>query len=221
MAEKVTHSRTCDDCEDDGLPDVEAPRQYAISINGAPFKLLDFCIPSDRAVMSRLVKLYEERGVELPPKPAPEEKPARKSVTSQRKPKELTAPAQSKEPAAKKPSREKKTDERIRQHITKDDDKRARGAVWCPKEHPQKNGAGSYVVYANRPSHAEQCHKGAKVWDIKWEDPDGILTVPCTSHAECLNTGLLFKNKAGLTTHINTCALPRIDNQPSGGKTDD
>lgn len=187
MALKIIHGHTCDDCAADD-PEVPAPHSYVLSINGAPFKQLDFCAPSDRAVMRRLVELYEERGHEPPElkQPKPEPEPEAKAATTQRKPKELErAPKQ-------KPSASKSKGPQI----------------WCPLEHGPE-GTGKFVVYKSRVPHAET--HGLHVWDIAWKDVHGILEAPCTAHQKCMDTGLMFLNQQGVYTHINKCPLPRID----------
>ncbi len=188
MAVKVIHGHTCDDCEALDLYEVPAPHQHVISIDGGPFKQLDFCAPSDRAVMDRIVKLYEERGRELEPKPK-EEPVKTKPVTPRQKPKELEkAPASVEHQAEGPPAR-----------------------VWCPKPHSTEHGAGKFVDYKTRGHHAQKVHNGAEVWDIAWMDPHNILKVPCTSHAKCKETNLAFPNAQGLATHKFKCPLPRID----------
>jgi hypothetical protein len=69
------------------------------------------------------------------------------------------------------------------------------------------------IAYSNRNSHAELVHRQARIWEIRWEDPDGILAVPCEAHAECMKTGLSFCSKAGLLQHTRSCPLPRIDDE--------
>lgn len=186
MAVKIVQGHTCDDCAEDDL-DVPALRSYAISIDGRPFKQLDFCGPSDRAVMSRLIQLYEERGAELPPKP--EKKPVKKAAVTRKEPKELERAPEQKPPVSK----EKET--------KKDPD-----TVWCPLPHG-KEGAGKAIAYRHRPGHAVDVH-GLEPWEIKWDDPHGILKVPCTAHAECRKTGLAYRNDHGVWLHVQKCRLP-------------
>lgn len=213
MAQKVIQSHTCDDCEDHEDYDVPAPHQHVLSINGGPFKQLDFCGPSDRAVMRRVIELYEKRGAELPlppqeprsiePQVVPEERQAAEEVppppTAKKSPPKKAAvrpsPKQSspKAPAKKTPAKSPKP------------------KIWCPLPHKSQHGAGMRVAYDDRNSHADMCHHGAKLWDITWEDPDGIITVYCTSHAECMAKGIGFMEERGLRIHVRTSPLQRID----------
>lgn len=205
MAVKVTHDHTCDDCEHDRLYDVSAPHQHVLSINGGPFKQLDFCSPSDRVVMSRLIELYEERGRELTPEPkeqpAPPAKAKRRKPVAARKPKAIPAPAQA--PEEQKHQEEKEDD--------KPPEAKKRLTIWCPEPHKSKGDRGMRVAYEDRNSHADMCHDGAKLWDISWEDPDGIITAYCTSHAECMKAGIGFTSETGLRIHVRTSPLSRID----------
>lgn len=211
MATKIVHGHTCDDCEDAHLYDVVAEQHYVIAINDGPYKRFDFCSPSERAVMGRILQLYRKGGEELektqetphgaelpaipegaratedtPPAPAAKKRRTGKAT------KALTAPAQeplpSDQPAAK-----------------------PRQYVWCPEPHPSKKGAGTRVPYGDRNSHADMCHDHARLWDIEWGDPDGIIKVHCTAHAECVKRNIGFTTEVGLGAHIRATTLPRID----------
>lgn len=190
MAVKVIHGHTCDDCAADDL-DVPAPHSHVISIDGRPFKQLDFCNPSHRAIMRPLLKLYEEQGHEPPELKQPKavEVPARETATVRREPKETK-----RVPAQKSSTGKPGTLE-----------------VWCPLPHGKRK-VGKFVTYKSRVAHAET-HDGANVWDIEWKDPHGILTAPCTTHQKCMDKNLMFQNQQGVYTHIAKCPLPRIDRQ--------
>ncbi|MFJ1700336.1 hypothetical protein ACIOHC_35695 [Streptomyces sp. NPDC088252] len=84
--------------------------------------------------------------------------------------------------------------------------------VWvtCPLDHQSGKTNPRPVAYKSRSSHAKAAHEIA-VWEIKWGDPDGVLTFPCTSHKECKETGLAFTNVAGWHQHNRLCPLDRID----------
>jgi hypothetical protein len=87
---------------------------------------------------------------------------------------------------------------------------RPKPTVRCPLPHPSADGGPLRVTYAHRGNHADMVHS-ARIWDIEWEDPDGILTSPCVAHEPCLEHHLSFTTPKGLTAHINACPLPRID----------
>lgn len=200
MATKVIDVNTCDDCEADDLHEVLAPHQYVLSINGGPFKRLDFCAPCDRAV-GRLLKLYEEQGEELKiaAGPEPEDKPPTRTVTARRKPQELeqapltaeTAPEETAAPVAKAKKRGQ--------------------FIICTEPHPSNGGKSLKIEYGNRATHTKACHPGMEIHDIEWGDPDKILRAPCTSHAACMRTGLAFTGGTGAATHVRNSTLPRID----------
>lgn len=196
MAVKIIHGHTCDDCEEQDLSEVPAPHSHVMSIDGRPFKQLDFCSPSERAVMGRLLQLYEERGREL--EPEPKEEPAKETVTTRRaEPKELEQkkPKEMEQAPSKKASASKS--ERLQ--------------IWCPLEHDAE-GQGKFVSYKTRVPHARR--HGLEIWQIEWKDVHEILKASCQAHAECVKTNLAFLNQAGVHTHINKVALQRIDTTP-------
>ncbi|MYW05192.1 hypothetical protein GT354_44355, partial [Streptomyces sp. SID3343] len=88
---------------------------------------------------------------------------------------------------------------------------RPKPSVLCPLPHPSADGGPLRVTYAHRGNHADMVHHGARIWEIEWEDPDGILTSPCAAHEPCLEHHLSFTTPKGLTAHVNACPLPRID----------
>ncbi|GCD96928.1 hypothetical protein [Embleya hyalina] len=82
--------------------------------------------------------------------------------------------------------------------------------VVCPLPHRSTRGGPMAIAYAHRTSHADMVHEGAKVWDIRWSDPAGILTHRCVVHEPCVARDVAFTTAKGLTAHINSCRLPRI-----------
>jgi hypothetical protein len=131
--------------------------------------------------LESFVELYS-RGQDLPSEPV---KPVKKPVSGP-KASELDTPVEAETAAVRKDL-----------------------FVICPLSHGQ-GGEAKRVRYEHRGNHADLVHQ-AKIWDIAWADPDGILTEPCGAHKECLAGGLKFTTARGRSAHVNSCPLPRID----------
>lgn len=201
MARRLVTLDICDDCTHNKIPNVPAVGQHVLSIDGQPLRRVQLCMRCE-VIWEPFIAVYEQQGQDV--EPPPSETPPKKAAKKRRpravpadKPKELEkAPA---EPAPDK------------RHLL----------VWCPEPHPTKNGHGTPVSYETRNTHAENVHNGAKVWEIKWGDPEGILKARCESHAECMKTGLSFTSKQGLAQHQRSCQLPRVDQGSSEEDTSD
>jgi hypothetical protein len=195
MATKVIDVSTCDDCGADDLHEVPAPHHHVISINGGPFKRLDFCAPSDRAVMGRLLRLYEEQGAELTLELAKEEPPK----------KALAAPARK--------QKERKKQEELEQAPPAEDEAPVKEErVICMEHHKSNGGMPLEIQYKKRSAHIDKCHPEKKIWEIEWHDPDKILQFPCTVHKECEQfPPLAFTTPQGLSSHKHSSPLHRTD----------
>lgn len=214
MATKIVEEHTCDDCEEAHLDDVHAHHHHVLSLDGGPYRQLDFCSPSERAVMERLIHLYHEHGRDLErPQQTPPvtEPPAALEEERQAIEKAPPAPADDTRPP-KKPAKTK-APKAVQPPL-----EAPPMQVWCPLPHGP-DGQGKFVTYKQRGMHAEKVH-GLNVWDVAWKDIHGILEAPCTSHRTCMDNGLMFPNQQGVYTHIAKCPLPRIDteNQPEPGE---
>lgn len=82
--------------------------------------------------------------------------------------------------------------------------------VVCPLPHSSLGGKPKRVAYQGRSTHLDVVHEGKKLWDIEWEDPDGILTAPCRVHKECMETGLAFTSEKGVGVHVAACSLEKV-----------
>lgn len=191
MARVLQMSQTCDWCKLLGLGVVEAAHEHMLAVDG-PVKRFELCSQHDLA-LKEITVLYQKFGVD------PDDKPrrnvsAKKAIAEQAElgeadRGELTALAE--EPKAKKKGKPKET-------------------VFCPLPHRDANGSGKRIAYADRTSHADLVHK-LKIWEIKWEDPDGIMAEICTAHKECSAIGLGFKNSRSVSMHKKACSLELID----------
>lgn len=213
MATKIVHGHTCDDCERAHIYDVVAEQHHVISIDGGPYKRFDFCSPSERLVMGHILQLYQEGGEDLEQAQQASHSDGLQAAPEERQITEEALPV----PAARKRPPKKNA----KALPSKAANPAAEGApmqVWCTRPHGQA-GAGKFVSYKSRVSHAET-HDGANIWDIIWKDVHGILKTPCTTHQECLDVGLTFLNQQGVYTHISKCPLPRIDSGVSQHKNE-
>lgn len=202
MAKGVAYVLTCDPCNHDGMPDITGHATRVISIDGMPPVEVDLC-GRDNRLVSWLREVCEQEGR---PTAGKEERLARaadkvKEVTARRSKELGTAPPPKPAADAKKPKKRGNKN---------DPDK-----IWlfCTESHPSEGGGPRKIAYGDRNSHVSQCHEGKKMWDVKWDDPDGHLKYPCNAHAECRNTGLSFTSAQGLAQHIRGSALENI-NQP-------
>lgn len=180
MAQDIKVTTTCDPCDLHDLRGVTAVATHVLAIDGGPLKKIDVCA-RDEVLFQDFLHLYTVSGREEPTTPpAPAKKRQAKAVEAPQQKELGTAPA-SQPDAKKKPVKEKVH-------------------VLCPLPHPSTGGTPMRVDYSNRSTHAQMVHNGAHVWEIKWEDPDGILKAFCTEHAAC--NGIGFTKKAGLSQHI-------------------
>lgn len=199
MAQKVVFLDTCDPCDHLGLPDRQADGPtHTLSLDGGPLKEFQFCARCEIA-FAPLLAVLREHGQEVEPKveapPGAVEKPKAVSRPKKKKPKELEAPSKQK---AEEPE----------------------VFIICPLDHPSAGGGPLKMKYANRNGHTGQVHPELQQWDIVWGDPDNALVARCTSHAECMKTGLAFTTTHGLGIHKRNCPLPRIDTLESGSDGD-
>jgi hypothetical protein len=167
----------CDPCLKHGIPSVPAVATHTISIDGGPVKALEFCM-RDEVDFEEFFRLYQEAGrvVEVPKKKEPK-------ATRKRKPKAIEPPKEAE------------------QLPIEDEAKQEPPTLICPKIHPSTGGP-MRVKYSARGTHAKGVHEGAEVWDVLWEDPDGILTAFCREHAACRANNLGFTTGQGLKQHI-------------------
>lgn len=184
MAQDIQVITTCDPCDLHDIRGVTAVASHVLAIDGGPLKQIDVCA-RDEALFQEFLRIYTVSGreMETAAASAPARKRKAKAVeTSQQKELEEAPVSQpDTKPAAKKPAKEKLF-------------------VLCPLPHPSTGGGPMRVEYSNRGTHAPMVHDGAHVWDIEWQDPDGILKAFCTEHAAC--NGIGFTSKAGLSQHI-------------------
>ncbi|MFE6739749.1 hypothetical protein [Streptomyces tubercidicus] len=188
MARSVAITDTCDECDWIGLEGVIAVVRHVIAIDGPP-KKFDLCPQHDHAFQP-YIHLYKERGA------SEEDQPRRqKALASPQKAESKEKPS-SKKSGNKEPGKEKSAREKL--------------YVVCTEKHPMSDGGHKRVSYTGRGSHADIVHDGKKLWDIKWEDPDGVLTAPCRVHKECMETGLAFSSQKGLGAHMAACPLEQV-----------
>jgi hypothetical protein len=205
VARRLLTIETCDWCKKLGLEDVEAERSVHLGIDGPP-KRFEFC-QLHLLQLEPLLELCQDEkfGVDesLKPKRRGQQKQQQELEPSPwinaREPEQPTqlevVPAESEkqEEPTEKPSKYQKD-------------------VWvvCPLPHPTQKGGPKRVRYSIRATHAEKAHDGLKLWDIRWEDPDGVFTVKCEAHAECEKTGLGFTSELGLKQHIKASPLEKL-----------
>lgn len=200
MVRRLITQDLCDDCDYNGIPEMEAVHEHILAIDGDKPRRVLLCRRCELE-WATIITIYREMGQDASPavpKAAPKKPVRRKQdakVIEAAAPKELesaSAEERPEQPAVKAP----------KPKILCSEDHKGRG----PKE----------VVYEARNTHAVACHRGARIWDIVWGDPHKILTVHCTAHAECEQVGLGFTTSYGLEQHIRVCPLPRVD---QGGLT--
>lgn len=205
MARRMLVLDECDECEYIGIPEVPASASVVLAINGGPARRILLCARCEHD-FAPLAELYRERGVDV------EEVVERRQLgekwhAKKPEPKELEqAPAQTASPiervesahAKKKPKdKEKEHKEQVR--------------IICPEPHQTESGGPKSIGYVYRTSHVDQCHKGMRIWDITWVYPKGLEVFPCTSHAECIKTGLSYTTPKGVSHHVKAAPLSRID----------
>jgi hypothetical protein len=205
MGRRVVVTDLCDPCEHLELPETFAYREHVIAFDGQPAKKYLFCERCLKAY-GEFLEMLQACGQPIEPVSFPPEQKRKKSppkVPAKKQPKELESPkAEGPEtaPAAEEPAKKEKP----KQYIV------------CPLPHPQSKGGPRRIDYSGRSGHADQCHNGARTWEITWEDPDGILTHSCTAHAECVKTGQGYTSETGLMLHIRNSALVRMDESADG-----
>lgn len=185
MARSVTVRDTCDRCDRDlGLEGVPAVARHVIAIDGPP-KKIDLCLQHEHAFQP-YIHLYKERGA------SEEDQPRRHKAL------------------AASPKVESKEQPDSKKSGTKGKSAKQKLYVVCTEKHPASGGGHKRVSYAGRGSHADIVHDGKKLWDIEWEDPDGVLTAPCRVHKECAETNLAFASEKGLGAHVAACPLEQV-----------
>lgn len=196
MAKDTYVLSLCDPCDDHKLPGMRAATSHTLSIDGGPMVELDFCV-RDEASFQEVIRLYKEYGRPVPVAPVPQSTQPKKKAKAVKKPKELEQAPAEKPPAEKPAAKEKQY-------------------VRCPLPHSSTGGAPKVVAYTDRGTHADMVHDHAKMWDIAWEDPDGVLDYPCDVHTECMKTGLSFATSRGRAQHRYSCPLPHADQEQEG-----
>ena len=203
MAQQVVIIDQCDPCDHLGLPNVPASVKHVIKIDKEPTKEYDFCARCEIA-FGPLLEILREHGQET--EAAPLMPKQRKSPVRKKPSRELEQASSTTDEAEQPPAEEAAPKTQTEEQITG-----KRIYIICPLPHNSTRGDKKRLTYANRSGHADQCHAGARIWDIAWEDPDGALSFPCTSHTECIKVGLAFPTETGRTMHTRACPLPRID----------
>lgn len=188
MAKDVQVILLCDPCDQTNLTGIKAVSTHLISIDGMPPMEVDMCARDEAFFM----RVYAS-GRALPP-PPPEPK----------------APAQKKPKAPKAKELEKATEKTAEKPAKKAVEKAAtedKPRLLCPLGHSSKNGAPMMVTYASRNTHASVLHK-VPVWEIAWEDPEGILKAFCDASEMCIQNKVGYTSKQGLTQHIVSVHRP-------------
>ncbi|MGW1991400.1 hypothetical protein [Embleya sp. NPDC001921] len=203
-----TIASICDWCDMYGILDVPAVTSHTLALDG-PARRVDLCARCETA-LSDVVALYD-RGQNLPDTRRREVVDAAidqiddsGTVVAQ-----AGATESVRHPSAPEPQ---VTDARsASDEHSLPGSSTGKPEVVCPLPHRSARGKPMAIAYAHRTSHADMVHDGAKVWDIRWGDPAGILTHRCTTHEPCMAQDVAFTTAKGLTAHINSCRLPRID----------
>lgn len=193
MGRRVSVIDLCDPCEHAELPEALAMEEVVIAIDQQQAKRYLLCVHCNHhyapflEMLRTCGQLIEPAKVPEPVKPKPEK--AKKPVQAAPAPKELEQ-AKAKAPVpVSKPAQ----------------------YVICTLPHPTEDGGPKRIKYGDRGSHFDMCHPDASQFDIKWGDPDGILTVPCLAHAECMKVGFAFTSSVGMHTHVRGSTFQRID----------
>jgi len=231
MAQDVTISIWCDWCDLLGLDRVPAHHQHVLALDGPP-RRVDLC---DRCHMelSSLHALYTERGQEIEaPRGGKKKAVGRSAARPRPEAGEGAGAAQPELPAititgpvlepgidpepqgtyADAPVIQPRTPQRKRGGRTRDPNK---PSLVCPLAHPGSETGPMRISYEGRNSHADMVH-GLRFSQIRWHDPDGILTVPCTVHQECLDHSVMFTTEVGARSHRASSNLPRLDGDAAG-----
>lgn len=191
MARKLVPKDTCDRHQLLGLGEVLAEGSIVLSLNGGPAQEYDLCSVCMVACQP-VFELYQTPGRR------PDEA-QRKEARRRKKPVEA-APVKEL-PAAETEAPPAKLGRAVTEYPTSSAKKSLGDAhVVCTEDHPAHGGGHAAVRYKTRGTHATAAH-GKEIWAIRWEDPDGVLTVPCDEHRVCKESGLSFTSPQGLSQH--------------------
>lgn len=183
MVRKLLTLDLCDDHAIKELPDTQAVVEHQLTINGGPLRRILLCARC-ALIWEPFIELYRMMGQDITPAPTPV---APKKARAKTKAIEPAEPPAQESPALLGEEQEKP--KKLKQYVV------------CPLARDHKTGAPSKVLYGSRNMHADQNHN-MRAWEIKWEDPDGFLKVPCTEHPLCKENGMAFPSKAALSQHI-------------------
>jgi hypothetical protein len=191
---------TCDPCEKlleiEGMP---ADRSITIAINDGPAKRIEVCT-QHLHMLKPILDMYDQCGLDE------SFKPKRRGTNKKQEDPEPAASLDTEEPPQPRQLEMASAPE------PEQDPSKHKKDVWvvCPLSHPTENNGPKRVRYSIRNTHADKVHGGLRLWDIAWDDPDGVLKVKCEVHKECLKTGLGFTTGHGLTQHIKASSLERV-----------
>lgn len=180
MVRRLITQDLCDGCLFLQLPPAEAVTEHIAVIDGGPLRRVMFCAHCAKAPLP-FITIYTEYGQDVEISPSPPQRAGRSTKKS-------------KAVKASKPKELENT------HST-DSEPTAKKQIVCPLPHASAQGGPLRVTYAGRVTHAGT-HDGAKVWDIAWQDPDGILTAFCTEHEMCVKNNVGFTSQRGVNQHI-------------------
>lgn len=186
---------TCDPCEHAELSDVEAVETHVITKDDGPAKEYGFCQHCVRRYQD-FFEMLTLGGREI--KPVPPKEPKKPST-----PKKVQTQEQPALPSAPEETGKKQAPPKEKQFVR------------CPLPHPTQGGGPLLVAVTGRPQHAKSSHQRMKAWEIRWEDPYGILEYPCITHEACLKTNYSLPSKLSINGHNKSCPLPRIDMEAS------
>lgn len=194
MVRKLITLDLCDDCASHELPDTQATVEHQLTIDGGPLRRILLCARC-ALVWEHLITLYTTMGQDIAPAATPV---APKKTRSRAKAIEAAPQPEAQEPPALEAPKKPKF------HLV------------CPLAEDHATRAPARVLYSSRSMHADG--HGLHSWDIKWEDPDGFLTHPCTEHAACKENGMAFPSRAALAQHIVYLRDRRVK-EVSGART--
>lgn len=223
MVRKLIVEDYCDGCDHLDLPAPFAAVEHTLTVDGGPLRRVQLC-PRCAIVWEPLILVYKERGQDV--ETAPKETPAKRAAKKPRAKAVKAAKSKELEPPA--PLAQEQTVAEADEQAPAGKPKKPRQYLMCPLTHKSGDGPRR-VVYGDRNSHADVLHDHARIWEIRWQDPDGILPRDdegnplhaCDAHAECMETGLAFTSAVGLKQHENGCPLPRIDQEGDPQKADE
>jgi len=194
MVVKLLTLNLCDDCTTHELPETEAVTGYELAINGEPPLRILLCARCD-LIWSPFIELVRTMGQSVTPAvsstPRGKSRATPKAIETAER--ELPAVPQAEKP--KKPVR----------------------YLVCPLAADHHDGEPARILYDSRNMHADQGHD-KRMWEIRWEDPDGILKAFCTEHPLCKENHVGFPSKAALSQHI-VYLRDRYTKEVSGANT--